>query len=229
MINKENALEIEKRRCIYQLILNNPGLHLREIFRKLNMSQGTIRHHLKYLHSRELITAIKDNGYKRFYVKNKIGIKEKDLFSLLRNEISQNIVLHLLINMASSVTRISEQLELTKDVVNYHLKKLLKSGIIEQVKVSNGFVNVKRNYPTFKKYDRISNEIVYILSDCFLIYDFFITYEKSFIKNPIAQDSLTWLKFIDGTKFPKVIKSDKKPDERFFDILYDIFPHPYYS
>ncbi|MCK4365849.1 MAG: winged helix-turn-helix transcriptional regulator [Thermoplasmatales archaeon] len=48
MISNENILELETRRQIYNIILENPGLHLRELSRRTNLSFGGLRHHLNY-------------------------------------------------------------------------------------------------------------------------------------------------------------------------------------
>jgi len=40
---------LENRKIIYDFIYKNPGIHLNELFIKLNINYGTIRYHLKYL------------------------------------------------------------------------------------------------------------------------------------------------------------------------------------
>lgn len=51
--DKEDSLALETRRKIYNLILNYPGLHEREIARKLNLSLSTLDYHLHYLEKRK--------------------------------------------------------------------------------------------------------------------------------------------------------------------------------
>jgi predicted transcriptional regulator len=49
MISREEILKLETRRKIYKIILENPGLHLREILRRTKLSYGVLSYHLKYL------------------------------------------------------------------------------------------------------------------------------------------------------------------------------------
>ena len=46
---------LENRKIIYNFIYKNSGLHLNKLFRKLNMNNGTIRYHLKYLEEKNMI------------------------------------------------------------------------------------------------------------------------------------------------------------------------------
>ena len=74
MISKENILQFETRRNIYNFIVERPGLHLREISRRINISFGGLRHHLDILKKQELIITKTNYGYTRYYATHKIPI-----------------------------------------------------------------------------------------------------------------------------------------------------------
>ncbi len=89
----KRALELKIRRRIYNFILKYPGLHFRELMRKLNLPNGTLGYHLKYLEKRGLITARPGEGYVRYYIINNIGTDQKKMFHILRQETPRNIIL----------------------------------------------------------------------------------------------------------------------------------------
>ena len=50
-----NALNLQTRRDIYNCILKYPGIHLRQIFREIKCSQGSVRYNVKYLKKCKLV------------------------------------------------------------------------------------------------------------------------------------------------------------------------------
>jgi len=123
-------LELETRKKIYDLILNNPGFHARKIAEILNLSSQLVDYHLLYMNNHDLITIEKEGGYKRCYIKGEIGIEDKQFLSILRQDIPMKIVLFLLKNPYSRHRDIYITLDISSPRFSYHLKKLLKNGII---------------------------------------------------------------------------------------------------
>jgi predicted transcriptional regulator len=122
--------EIETKKRIYSLIADHPGLHLRKIAELLKLNVPLALYHLRYLEKHDLITLIKEGGYTRCYLKGTISTKERKLFSILRQEIPLGIVLYLLNNPQSKHREILDHFKIAKSTLTYHLKKLIKHGII---------------------------------------------------------------------------------------------------
>jgi len=123
-------LELETRKKIYNLIKDNPGYHARKIAETLNLSSQLVDYHLLYLSNHQLISIEKGGGYKRCYVKGKIGIEDKQFLSLFRQEIPMKIVIYLLNNPYSRHRDMYKILNISSPRFTYHLNKLLKNGII---------------------------------------------------------------------------------------------------
>ena len=66
MIKKEN-LELKTRIYIYNYILKHPGLHFRELCRRLNMRVNKLDYHLNYLVNQGLLTKSSENRYNSYY------------------------------------------------------------------------------------------------------------------------------------------------------------------
>jgi predicted transcriptional regulator len=127
-------LDLETRREIFELISEYPGLHFREILRRLEISSGNLNYQLNYLTKHEIIVTISDGNLKRYYVMGKVKGKEKRILACLRNETSRGLVLFLLLNPNSQFNEIASNFDLAPSKLAYHLKKLVEKDIIEKTK-----------------------------------------------------------------------------------------------
>lgn len=75
----EKILNLEKRRIIHNIILKNPGIHLREIVRKSKIPKSTLKYHIIYLEKQNLIIKKVDRGCSRYFVSNAVGNYEKKI------------------------------------------------------------------------------------------------------------------------------------------------------
>jgi predicted transcriptional regulator len=150
---KKKIMDLETRRNIYELIRENPGLHLREIERQLKMSSPLILYHLRFLEKYEIITKVEERGYKRYYldpsseseltgekVITKFGSKripshtEKKILGILREKIPLGIVLYILtVDGPVDNKSLSKYLGISKSNVTYHLKNLMSLGVLIKV------------------------------------------------------------------------------------------------
>jgi len=224
--NKE-LLKLKNRRIIYDYITKNPGLHLREIFRKIELSEGTIKYHINYLEKKELIISKKEYGYKRFYKNMELGKEDKKIWILFRKKTTRNIILYLLIYMASSRIKLSKELEINPKKIEYYLKKLIEYEIIEETIVKNNIIKLKNNNPKYKKYKTKSNEIVYVLKDKQMIEDFILRYKKNFKYDDVPLNCIAWIDFLRNSKMPNVLKDNYEKDDDFVEIFLNVFPIPF--
>ncbi|UCG70314.1 MAG: winged helix-turn-helix transcriptional regulator [Thermoplasmata archaeon] len=125
-------LDLETRREIFELISNFPGLHFREILRRLDTSSGNLNYQLNYMIKHDILVGIQDGNLKRYYLIGKVKGKEKRILACLRNETSRGLVLFLLLNPNSKFNELSLNFDLAPSKLAYHLKKLLDKEIIEK-------------------------------------------------------------------------------------------------
>ena len=142
--NGEKALELEARRVIFEIVSRFPGLHFRELLRRLNIPHSSVSYHLRYLIKEGLVTEVVDGGHKRYYVHGEVDHTEKEILSVLRKEIPRGIVLFLLLNPEAGYQDILDNFDLSPSQLSYYLDKLLKKDILEQVREGrNTFYSVK--------------------------------------------------------------------------------------
>ena len=96
MITKDDIFKLQTRRKIYDFINKYPGLHLREISRRSNIPLGSLRYYIKSLDKYGLIVIKTDHKFKRYYVNQTVGEKDKELLNILRQDIPLRVILMLL-------------------------------------------------------------------------------------------------------------------------------------
>ena len=232
MISRENILKFETRRKIYNYILENPGLHLREIARKTNISLSVLRYHINYLKKNELVIVKNDQGYTRYYVKQKVGIRDKEILNLLRQDIPLRIVLLLLTAGPGNIykNKITKK-KAFSDPATF-LKTYSKRELIELTKnwwgPNTELFHLRKHRTTIdfhlkKLLDidliekvKVGKETKYKLKDENIIWSFFIRY-----KNELSDKSINlYMMWRDrGLKISL---------DNIIEVFFDIFPHPYH-
>jgi predicted transcriptional regulator len=137
----DEVLELETRREIYDFIKKFPGLHMREIQRKLDIPIALVEYHLNIMEKAEIVTTIKEEGYKRYYAASRAsltGHNERKLLGTLRMRIPLHITLYLLKNKKRTHSEISKDLDIKPSKLSFHLKKLQKIGIVKKLGTVEG-------------------------------------------------------------------------------------------
>jgi predicted transcriptional regulator len=128
-VSEESVQETRDR--IYNLIAQNPGLHLSKIAELLKMSKPLAEYHLQRMEKEEKITVLKETGYKRYYIYcEEIEPQDKKIFSLLRKDIPLKIVLFLANHKNAKHKEILKYLNIAPSTLSYHLNSLIKQGIV---------------------------------------------------------------------------------------------------
>jgi len=186
---KEEVLELKTRRKIYNYILKNPGLHERELSRKLKIPLGTLDYHLFYMSKKEIIIFKSDGKFTRYFIKGRIGKEDKKTISILRQKIFRKILIFLLKKPNSLHIDICNFLGCAKSTTTFHLKKLIKFEIL-------GFIEEGR---TVKYFIKDPDEIIKLL----------IIYQKSFFDDAVDRFIDTWVDL-----HPRQIKDIKEESKK---------------
>lgn len=135
VLMQSKFLELDIRRKIYNCIVRSPGLHFREIQRRLKLATGSIDYHLHFLHKNGLIRVEKEGNFVRYYPLTKNwSQEEKDILSLLRQEKIRRIIVFLVEKKKANATNIARFLEVSPPTLSWYLKQLTEKNIIRQQK-----------------------------------------------------------------------------------------------
>lgn len=133
-----DVLDLESRRRVFELLTEYPGLHLRELERRLGMDVRGLQHHLEFLERRGAVTSLREGGYLRYYprrwdetrFREQFGPLEKRLLALLRQRRPLQIVLLLLERGEISGPELREAMGLGGPALTYHMRKLTRSRLV---------------------------------------------------------------------------------------------------
>jgi predicted transcriptional regulator len=169
---KEEILENDRRRKIYAVIKKNPGLHIRELQRVINIPLASLQYHLNYMARRNIIIEEKGEHYTRYYTKA-LDPEEKKILSVLRQKTMREIVLIILVSKKAKYQFLVDNLKIPTSTVSFYIKTLLANDIVERTKI--GYENVY----TIKNEDKISKVL--------------ISYQSSLLDILVDKWANTWL------------------------------------
>ncbi len=164
MTAEDPELELLNRRAIYQVINNFPGIHFRELFRKLNMSMGSLEYHLRILERNELVYSKKEGGFTRYFVKGKLGSEDKELASLLQNDRLRKLLFTLVLTPGLSHKSLTEKLGWPKSTISFYLKKLLRKGIIEERQTTQKSLSMGTGKPPTGLYVLKPDRVIHLVT-----------------------------------------------------------------
>jgi predicted transcriptional regulator len=181
---KDEILENERRQKIYATIKKNPGLHIRELQRVLDIPLASLQYHLNYMARRNIIVEEKAEHYTRYYC-SPLDPEDKKILSVLRQKRIREIVLIILVSKKAKYRFLVEELKLPTSTVSFYIKTLIDNNIVERTKV--GYENVY----TIKNEDKIAKILV--------------AYKSSLLDTLVDKWAATWLE----NRFSVEPKSEK--------------------
>jgi predicted transcriptional regulator len=126
---KKIVLENSKRKKIYDFIKKNPGLHLRELQRRLEIPLSSLEHHVNYMVRHHIIYKEKEGGYTRYFAQQPTE-EERKLISALRHEKMREIVSIVLDKKDAKFQDLKDYLNLPSSTLSYYLKYLVDYHIL---------------------------------------------------------------------------------------------------
>lgn len=167
----EEEMVISPRDKIYSIIIKNPGLHFREIQRRVGFANGVIQYHLDYLKKKDYIREEKEGKFSRFYSLQEKMVDSK-IMNLLRQKQVRKILIFLLEKRRSTLNNISKETSLSKTIVNFHLKKIISAGLV-----------IEKNIDEKTFYSIVNKEP---------ILEHLIVYKKSFLDSMVDNFVSVW-------------------------------------
>ena len=122
--------------ALLSFVQRYPGVHLREIRRRLSIPIGTLDYHLYQLGRKGLIAVRFQGGYKCCFPETPVGFgppipeEEKLLLALLRQEVPRAILLQLYLEGPASPQDLGVAVSTTGSNLSYFLKRLEAVGVI---------------------------------------------------------------------------------------------------
>jgi len=162
----------DPRARIEALLLRSPGLHFREIKRRLRLANGVLGYHLRILMGLGVIESEHDRQFVRFYPTSTLH-EERMLISILRQPRLREIITFLILHPGADYKAIVQELNLSSSTISWHLKRLEQIGVVAREKTGAGLTCFEVAKP---------QELTRILS----------TYKLSFLDKAVDNFLDTW-------------------------------------
>ena len=142
LATRDDLLELDARRRVYEQVTKYPGLHLSELARSTDLEVNHAKHHLRYLEKHNMVSSQREDGYWRFYPRREgplgaqesIGADDKKILALLRRPLPLHVTLLLLNHQEMNHAQLREKTGAAHGTLHYHLKKMEKDGHLESLK-----------------------------------------------------------------------------------------------
>ena len=129
---RNDPLKNGTRNKIYQTIMKNPGIHLRKLSRKIQIPTTTLNYHLDYLQKRGYLVRKSDANFIRYYVAQNIGLRDKEMLHIFRQNVTREIIVHLILSKSSTKRKMIAVMKRHPATIDSHLKKLIELKIVER-------------------------------------------------------------------------------------------------
>lgn len=132
-------LDVDTRRTIFEVIVSEPGLHLRGLSRRLKMKPSLVEYHVRELLINGLINEAREDGYRRFYPGENPSIgsrgfssRHRTILHFLRQEVPLRIILAMLESGGSTHKEMLKEVRVSPSTLSYHIDRLRRAGIVER-------------------------------------------------------------------------------------------------
>ena len=119
---------------VLSFIQKNPGCHLRQIKKELRMSIGTTQYHLDRLGKMGKISSSKNDFYKYYFPAGIFDQDQKYLLEILQQETTREILMIIIEQQNPIQTDIVHRIGISAAAVNWHIRRLIDSKIIDEVR-----------------------------------------------------------------------------------------------
>ncbi len=150
---KDEILENEKRRRIYELIESSPGVHFREVQRLSNIPSSTLEYHLSYMVRKKVVFSETEDHHRRYYTRP-LDPEDKKVLAALRQKRLREIVLIVLTKGKAKYQLLAEQLGLSRSTLSSYVNYLVGKDILVMEKV--GYENIY----TVRDEDRVAKVLI---------------------------------------------------------------------
>lgn len=133
-VDPKVALANPQRSMLYGFVKGNPGVHLKQLSSEFQMKTSTVLWHVRKLESAELVRSKKSNGYRVFYpVSGGLEASQvSEAVTALSNANARRIYAHFADSPVVDLRSLPGTLAINAGTVRWHLKKLVKAGLLEE-------------------------------------------------------------------------------------------------
>ncbi|MFX0102913.1 MAG: winged helix-turn-helix transcriptional regulator [Candidatus Hodarchaeota archaeon] len=122
------------REQIFSLIESNPGIHFRDICRRLKKEIGVVQYHVYVLQRFSMISSLKDGRFTRFFVKDNIYDDDaKQIIAAWHRPVEKKMLLAMIGRENEKITSkvLVKKCAVTTQAITWHVNRLRKNGLLQ--------------------------------------------------------------------------------------------------
>ncbi|MFQ6013730.1 MAG: winged helix-turn-helix transcriptional regulator [Thermoplasmata archaeon] len=148
------------RSRILRRLERDPGLHLREVARRTDLSLGTVRYHLSRLEEGEAVVRHTTRGFVRWFPRRGLSVHDRALISAIRVYAQRALIGALLESDSARFSALRATTSLSPATLSRNLQKLGRMGLLtrgeggvyrlaDPAAVRSGLARYRRRFPDF--------------------------------------------------------------------------------
>lgn len=119
------------RSAIMQVVQDSPGIHFKELQRRTQLANGTLRHHVRYMSDAGLMSERRQGGFTCYYPGEHIPADTLAAAPVLKSDTARDVLAAIKQRPGTSVAQIARQTGLAGGTIGYHVKRLKDAGLVE--------------------------------------------------------------------------------------------------
>ena len=125
-----SGISLAPRSHILHRLRRDPGLHLRELARRVELPLGTVRYHLVRLEEREQVVRHRAGRFVRWFPRENLSRRDRALISALRVHSQRLVIATLMEEGAARFSVLGVATGLSSATLSRNLRKLTRSGLV---------------------------------------------------------------------------------------------------
>lgn len=138
-LRTEALLDHPSRQQIVQLIAAHPGIHYKEIVRRMGQGHGKVEHHLAKLESAEIVRVERRAGRSAYFLPGDVDRAWVGARLDLRSRGAKQVLLYASRSPGCSASEVAREERLSLPTVTYHVRRLLERGYLLVERDGSGF------------------------------------------------------------------------------------------
>lgn len=126
------------RRLLHSIVVEYPGLHLREFARMANLPASHAQYHLRVLEKTGFVACVREGRKLRYHPTQAtpvgdlpaLGPKERRLLDLLRRPAVLQILVVLLLDGPLTISELAGRCRVSSPTIHHHLARVAPSGLV---------------------------------------------------------------------------------------------------
>ncbi|MFQ6013540.1 MAG: winged helix-turn-helix transcriptional regulator [Thermoplasmata archaeon] len=143
---------------ILRRLEHEPGLHLRELARQVELPLGTVRYHLARLEEKDAVVRHATRGFVRWFPRGDLSAQDRSLISALRVYAQRMLIGALLDHESARFSALQAMTGLSPSTLSRNLRKLERVGFLarggsgayhlaDPARVREGLTRYRRRFP----------------------------------------------------------------------------------